>query len=185
MQIMPVRYAIACYRVSGDQMESVLVSACLLGTPVRYNGGDKRCDNEVLQRWFREGRPVPICPEVDGGLPIPRPPAEIDHAAGGLEVLAGAVKVIDSTGRDVSLQFVKGAEHALACAQSKNIRIAVLKEGSPSCGSSYTYDGTFTGRKVSLPGVTTALLQQAGIHVFSETQLEEADNLLSQLEALA
>jgi uncharacterized protein YbbK (DUF523 family) len=185
MRIIPVRYAIACYRVSGDQMESILISACLLGTPVRYNGGDKRCDHEILQRWFREGRLVPVCPEVDGGLPVPRLPAEIDQAAVGLDVLADAAKVIDSTGRDVSTYFVKGAEHVLACARSKNIRLAVLKEGSPSCGTGYTYDGTFTGRKVFRPGVTTALLQQSGIRVFSEAQLEEADNLLRQFEASA
>src|SRR5437588_1076912 len=121
-------------------MESVLVSACLLGEPVRYNGGDKRCDHEILQRWMREGRVVPVCPEVAGGLPVPRPPAEIAHGAGGLAVLTGTAKVIDGSGRDVSVHFLTGAEQALGCARTKGIRIAILKEGSPSCGTTFTYD---------------------------------------------
>ncbi len=164
-------------------MESVLVSACLLGESVRYNGGDKRCDHQVLHRWVCEGRAVPVCPEVAGGLPVPRPPAEIADAAGGLRVLASTAKVIDVTGRDVSLQFVKGAEQALARTHSSGLRVAILKEGSPSCGSSYTYDGTFSAAKVPTAGVTAALLRQAGLHVFSEAQLAEADRLLWQLEA--
>ena len=68
-------------------MEKVLVSACLLGEPVRYNGRDKRCEHDVLDRWLREGRVVAVCPEVAGGLPVPRPPAEIVNGAGGGKVL--------------------------------------------------------------------------------------------------
>ncbi|MGE0132942.1 MAG: DUF523 domain-containing protein [Blastocatellales bacterium] len=164
-------------------MESVLVSSCLLGEAVRYNGADKRCDHHVLQRWIREGRVTLVCPEVAGGLLIPRPPAEIADGAGGLKVLTGVAKVVDANGRKVSEHFVKGAEQALDLARSRNIRIAVLKEGSPSCGSSYTYDGSFSGTKTPHPGVTAALLRQAGIHVFSEAQLEEADSLLKRFEA--
>jgi uncharacterized protein YbbK (DUF523 family) len=164
-------------------MESILVSACLLGEKVRYNGGDKRSDHAILERWIREGRVVPVCPEVEGGLPVPRPPAEIAHGAGGLKVLNGAAKVLDGTGRDVTAHFVTGAVQALACARAKGIRIAILKEGSPSCGTGFTYDGTFTARRVPRPGVTAALLQQAGLHVFSETQLAEAERLLEQIEA--
>jgi uncharacterized protein YbbK (DUF523 family) len=164
-------------------MEYILVSSCLLGAFVRYNGGNKRCDHEIIQRWQYEGRLVSICPEVDGGLPVPRPPAEIAGGAGGFNVLETIAKVFDSTGHDVSLQFIEGAKHALVHAKTKNIRIAVLKEGSPSCGSSYTYDGTFSSIQVSQPGVTTALLRQAVIHVFSETQLEEADRLVKRFES--
>jgi uncharacterized protein YbbK (DUF523 family) len=164
-------------------MESVLISSCLLGEAVRYNGGDKRCDDDVLRRWIREGRVVPVCPEVAGGLPVPRPPAEIVQGAGGLKVLAGEARVVDANGRNVSAEFVKGAEQALARARSLNIRVAILKEGSPSCGTTYTYDGTFSATRVPSPGVTAAALQQAGIHVFSEAQLAEADALIRQLEA--
>ena len=164
-------------------MESVLVSACLLGEQVRYNGGDKRCGHPVLLRWLREGRVVSVCPEVAGGLPVPRPPAEIADGAGGMGVLQGAVRVKDATGFDVTGQFRQGAELALQSAQSRWIRVAVLKEGSPSCGSGHTYDGSFTGRQVPLPGVTAARLREAGVQVFSETQLEQADAILKRLEA--
>ena len=99
-------------------MESVLVSACLLGEAVRHNGADKRCDHEILQRWLAEGRVVPICPEIAGGLPVPRPPAEIARRAGGAGVLAGQVKVLDINGRDVTAPFVKGAKEALARARA-------------------------------------------------------------------
>jgi uncharacterized protein YbbK (DUF523 family) len=165
------------------RMESVLVSTCLLGEPVRYDGGHKRCDSQVLHRWLREGRVVPVCPEIAGGLPVPRLPAEISNGTGGQNVLTGAARVKDSNGCDVSMAFVKGAEYSLALARSKSIRIAVLKEGSPSCGTSYTYDGTFSRTKVSTPGVTAFLLRQAGIHVFSEAQFIEADELLKLLDA--
>lgn len=160
----------------------VLVSACLLGEAVRYNGGDKRCTHAVLQRWLAEGRVVPICPEVAGGLPVPRAPAEIAGGAGGAQVLAGSARVVDAQGRDVSLHFIGGATEALARAEAHGIRVAVLKEGSPSCGSSYSYDGSFTATRVPLPGVTSARLRQAGLRVFSEAQLAEADAALLQLE---
>lgn len=163
-------------------MESVLVSACLLGAAVRYNGGDKRSDNDILQRWMQEGRVVSVCPEVAGGLSVPRPPAEIVNGAGGEHVLAGNARVMANTNEDVTAEFVRGAEVAYQLAQSNRIRVAVLKEGSPSCGSSYTYDGTFTGARVTHPGVTTARLQEAGIHVFSEHQFAEADALLRQFD---
>lgn len=164
-------------------MEAILISACLLGQAVRYDGGDKRSDHDILQRWMQQGRVVSVCPEVVGGLSIPRPPAEIVNGAGGVQVLAGTARVLASTAQDVTAEFIKGAQTAAELARAHGIRIAVLKEGSPSCGSSYTYDGTFTGTRVAHPGVTTALLQQAGVHVFSEHQFAEADALLQQLEA--
>ena len=162
-------------------MESILVSACLLGEPVRYNGDHKRCDHPLLQRWLREGRVVAVCPEVAGGLPVPRPPAEIAGGAGGCAVLQEAARVLDATGRDVSASFREGAEQALRQARSRHIRIAVLKEGSPSCGTGYTYDGSFTGTRVSQPGVCSARLQEAGVRVFSENQLEDVDELLKNI----
>lgn len=163
-------------------MESVLVSSCLLGQAVRYDGSDKLCRHAVLQRWIDEGRVLAVCPEIAGGLPIPRPAAEIVGGVGGLEVLAGMAKVVDSAAQNVSMEFIKGAEYALARAKSKGIRIAVLKEGSPSCGSNYIYDGTFTANTIGGLGVTAALLEKAGIQVFSEAELEKADALLKQLE---
>lgn len=161
-----------------DNNRSVLVSACLLGELVRYDGGHKRCDHPILRRWCDEGRVVSFCPEVAGGLSVPRPPAEIKGAGGGLSVLAGYATVVDSTGRDVSMQFIAGAWLALKQARAMGIRVAVLKDGSPSCGSTFIYDGTFTGTKVSGLGVTAALLQHAGVHIFSEDQLSKADSVL-------
>lgn len=163
-------------------MQKILVSACLLGEPVRYNGGDKRVDHEILQRWVDDGRVVPVCPEIAGGLGVPRLPAEIVAGAGGGRVLAGEAKVIDSQGRDVSANFVSGAQVALASAHANGVRVAVLKEGSPSCGSAYIYDGTFTSARVANPGVTSAVLQQNGIRVFSELQLAEAEAFVRELE---
>ena len=162
-------------------MQFVLVSACLLGEPVRYDGGHKRSEHAILQRWLREGRVVAVCPEVAGGLPTPRPPAEISAGAGGARVLSGAAKVVDARGADWSAEFVRGAQYALARAEGLQIQVAVLKEGSPSCGSALSHDGSFTGRTVPRPGVTTALLRQTGIEVFSESQLEQADALLKRL----
>lgn len=166
-------------------MERVLVSACLLGHPVRYDAQGKRSDDSVLQRWIAEGRVVSVCPEVAGGLPVPRPPAEIMGGAGGAAVLAGVAHVVANDGSDVSAAFVAGATQALAVARTHNIRVAVLKEGSPSCGSGYTYDGSFTRTRVPHVGVATAALNAAGVRVFSETQWAEADRLVRVLEARA
>jgi uncharacterized protein YbbK (DUF523 family) len=163
-------------------VQSILVSSCLLGESVRHNGAHKRANSEILQRWLAEGRVLAVCPEVAGGMSIPRPAAEIEHGAGGAKVLVGIAKVIDNTGRDVSPEFVAGAEHALAKARERGVRIAVLKEGSPSCGTSFSYDGTFSGTKVPVRGVTAELLHQAGIAVFSEAQFTEADAFLAQME---
>jgi uncharacterized protein YbbK (DUF523 family) len=158
------------------------VSACLLGESVRYNAGHKLCGHPVLRRWIAEGRVVSVCPEVEGGLPVPRPAAEIASAGGGAGVLLGYAKVIDASGHNVSVHFVQGAEQALAHANNWNIRIAVLKEGSPSCGSGFIYDGSFSAKRVAGSGVTASLLRQHGICVFSEEELEKADNLMLSVE---
>ena len=163
-------------------MQMVIVSACLLGHRVRYDGTCAEVESHILRRWAAEGRVVVLCPEVAGGLPAPRPPAEISGGRGGSAVLDGSATVIDATGRDVTTSFVRGAEHVLAVAQARGARIAVLKDGSPSCGSTYTSDGSFTGRRVPVPGVTAARLRDAGIRVFSEAQLAEAAAYLAELK---
>jgi uncharacterized protein YbbK (DUF523 family) len=154
---------------------SVIVSACLLGAPVRYNGKDKKTNHPILQRWIEEGRVVSVCPEVMGGLGTPRPPAEIVHRDGIRRVYA-------NTGRDVTAEFERGAADALEQAIRHGARVAVLKEGSPSCGSTFVYDGTFTGAGIARSGLTTALLRERGIRVFSENELEAADAVLIELE---
>jgi uncharacterized protein YbbK (DUF523 family) len=166
-------------------MHHVLVSACLLGSPVRHDGAHKRAASAVLQRWLAEGRVVPVCPELAGGLAVPRAPAEIEGGAGGSAVLDGRTRVIDADGRDVSVAFVAGAEHALRQARQHGIRLAVLKEGSPSCGSSVVHGGRFDGTRIPGRGVAAALLAEGGIALFSEAQFDEADALLRRLEAAA
>ena len=156
-------------------MVKVLVSACLLGAPVRYNGKDKKSNHPVLARWLREGRVVSACPEVLGGLGTPRPPSEIVH-------LEGLRRVVANTGRDVTAAFERGAALALEQALADDVRVAVLKEGSPSCGSTWTYDGTFTGTRVPADGVATALLRRRGIQVFSEEELAAAAALVERLD---
>lgn len=163
-------------------MQYVLVSACLLGKPVRYDGRAAPAHHAVLSRWLASGRVVSVCPEVAGGLPIPRPPAEIEPGADAAAVLAGRARVTVASGGDATLPFVNGAHEALAAARKQGIRIAVLKEGSPSCGSGYVYDGSFSGVKQPGVGVTTQLLTGAGLRVFSEHQWQEAEACLARLE---
>jgi uncharacterized protein YbbK (DUF523 family) len=160
-------------------MEQILVSACLLGQPVRYDGRSKRRDDRLLLRWQAEGRLVACCPEIAGGLPVPRPPAEI--AAGGGP---GRRTIRTADGRDVTAFFIRGAQAALAVARRHGIRMAVLKDGSPSCGSGRICDGTFSGRSVPGAGVTTALLERHGIRVFAENEIDKAAAYLRNLEGV-
>ncbi|MER5427044.1 DUF523 domain-containing protein [Streptosporangium roseum] len=163
-------------------MERILVSACLMGRKVRYDGAAKTSGDALLATWREEGRLVPFCPEVEGGLPVPRPAAEIEGGAGGAAVLAGAARVLATDGSDVTREFLAGAHAALAAARSCGARVAILKEGSPSCGSLAVYDGTFRGRRLPGSGVTTALLELHGIAVFSEDRVADAGVRLRELE---
>ncbi|WP_282387027.1 MULTISPECIES: DUF523 domain-containing protein [unclassified Pseudomonas] len=161
-------------------MEKILVSRCLLGHRVRYDGGASG-PFDLLEQWIEEGRVVPLCPEVAGGLPTPRAAAEIPGGQGG-QVLDGIAAVITTDGEDVSAQFLEGARQALELVQKHGIRVAVLKANSPSCGNLLTYDGTFSGVRVSGEGVTAALLKRHGVRVFSELELAEAAVTLAALD---
>jgi uncharacterized protein YbbK (DUF523 family) len=162
-------------------MDKILVSRCLLGHRVRYDAGASGPFDQ-LQQWLDEGRIVPLCPEVAGGLPTPRAAAEIPGGQGA-QVLDGDAAVITSDGEDVTVQFLSGAYQALELVREHGIRIAVLKAGSPSCGNLLTYDGTFSGVKVPGEGVTAALLRRHGVRVFSELELAEAASALKALAA--
>ena len=153
-------------------IDKILVSACLLGDRVRYDGADNAVSSAWLRRWQDEGRLVTVCPEVSGGLPIPRPPAEIQQASGA-EVLDGQALILDIQGRDVSQEFILGAETALALALKYGCRYALLAARSPSCGSSQIYDGTFSGVLKPGDGTASALLKRNGIQVFNQDQIEE------------
>jgi uncharacterized protein YbbK (DUF523 family) len=119
---------------------------------------------------------------MSGGRGVPRAPAEI-IGTNGFSVLDGFAAVLDSEGNDVTLLTLEGARMALEQARSQGVKVAVLRDGSPSCGCSFIYNGTFRGiKKRGEPGVTAALLQRHGIAVFGEHQIEQADRRLRELE---
>ncbi|MDR2487667.1 MAG: DUF523 domain-containing protein [Clostridiales Family XIII bacterium] len=150
------------------EMKKILVSECLYGgRTVRYDGVDVPCEDPRFLHWKAEGRLVPICPEVFGGLPTPRPDSQ---RVGG--------KVMSSQGEDVTAPYEKGAKEALRLAQEHHVACAVMKLDSPSCGSRLVYDGTFSGTKVPGQGLATEYLRGAGIPVFGEDELDKAEALL-------
>lgn len=162
-------------------MQKLLVSACLLGHAVRYDGKGYAAQDGWLARWREEGRVVPLCPEVAGGLPVPRPPAEI-RDGDGAQVLDERARLFTREGADVTAHFLAGARAALDLVQNEGIRVAVLKARSPSCGSGRIYDGTFQKVLRDGDGVTAALLKANGVAVFDESQLELAAAHLARLE---
>jgi uncharacterized protein YbbK (DUF523 family) len=154
------------------QPELYLVSACLLGVACRFDGKSNQVPE--LYDMVTKGLAIPICPEVAGGLPTPRLPAEIEKADAGLDgdaVLEGRTRVVRSDGVDVTPQFTQGAEAALALARRLGIGRAILKADSPSCGAGRIHEGRFEGKLVPGDGVTTALLKRNGIQVTTEAAL--------------
>ena len=139
-----------------------LVSACLLGINCNFEG--KNWLNPKLFEEFAKGGLFPVCPEVLGGLPVPRVPAEI-VGGDGLDVLDGKAKVVNMQGVDVTSQFLKGACEVLRIAQSIGATEALLTEKSPSCGCGLIFDGTFSDKFIEGNGVTAALLKKNGIKV--------------------
>ncbi len=163
-------------------MSKLLVSACLLGDPVRYDGKSKAQHHAGLVDLVEQGRVIGFCPEVAGGLPIPRPAAEI-QAGDGAAVIAGIARVATGEGSDVTRYFLSGARQALALCQRHDIEVAVLTESSPSCGSDRIYDGSFSRNAIAGSGVTSALLGQNGIRVFSQLDLDQALACLASLDS--
>ena len=158
----------------------ILVSACLMGHAVRYDGRAKPLIHPAIESWREEGRLVTICPEMSSGMVVPRPPAEIAGGATGEDVLAGTARVMEISGGDVTDGFRRAAENALALAKETGCRYALLIDGSPSCGSGFIYDGTFSGGRHPGDGVTAALLKRAGIAVYSD---HEIDRLVERIAA--
>ncbi len=151
---------------------ALLISACLLGEPVRYDGASKGMHADWQQQLAACYTLLPFCPECAGGLPTPRPAAEI-HGGHGSHVLTGQATVRTASGEDVSAAFVRGARLALALAQQHGCTAAVLKANSPSCGNRHIYSGQFDGQLQTGAGVCAALLQQHGITVYNETELAQ------------
>jgi len=148
----------------------ILVSACLMGFKVRYNGSEKQAIEETLARWQQEGRLVIHCPELAAGLPVPRLPAEI-NGGNGMDVMQGAARIQESDGTDVTEHYQLAAWLALRAAQEAGCGAALLTDGSPTCGSSTIYDGSFRGQRQRGMGVAAALLAEHGVKVFSEQEL--------------
>ena len=138
----------------------ILVSACLLGTPCRYDGQSKA--DERIIKLMKEHTLVPACPEILGGLPTPRPPAERRGA-----------EVVTKDGTDVTEQYNRGAKEAVRLARLYGCRLAVLKAKSPSCGKGEIYDGSFENKLTSGDGTAAAALEKAGVTVVSEEEIEE------------
>lgn len=136
-------------------MEKVAVSACLLGYNCKYNGENNFCLKIInLEDKYEL---IPICPESFGGLRVPRVPSEIKEG-----------KVYSRTGNDVTDHFIKGANSAYEIIKENNIKYAILKSNSPSCGVGMIYDGTFSGNLIPGDGITSKLLKEKGIILFTE-----------------
>lgn len=148
-------------------MIKILVSECLYGENiVRYDGKEYALSDPRFIKWKKEGRLIKVCPEVLGGLPTPRPPGE-----------RLGDKVVNKDGTDVTKEYTDGAKIALKIAEDNDIKIALLKLNSPSCGSKLIYDGTFTGCKIKGQGITTELLRKAGIDVYGEDDLDIIEHI--------
>ena len=142
----------------------ILVSACLLGINCKYNGENNK--NENVINYLKDKQYIIACPEQLGGLSTPRNPSEIIN-------LDKDKLVKSNKGLDVTYNFIKGANECLAIANMYGCKEAILKEGSPSCGSNYIYDGTFSGKKILGQGITTSLLRKHGLTVISENDVNK------------
>ncbi len=155
--------------------QKILISACLLGEQVRYDGRSNLINSPLVNQLQSEGRLVPLCPELLGGLPVPRSHASIEQRF--------PIKVITTDQQDVTPEFVAGAEAALELAKKHQCVAALLKADSPSCGNNFISSTTFSGRASSGPGVAAQELIQGGIPVFNEHQIDKLEMLLLQRDA--
>lgn len=137
----------------------LLVSACLLGVPCRYDGGSQPLKG--LDALAERYEVIPVCPEQLGGLSTPRPPSERRGS-----------RVVTLDGADVTDAFRRGAEETVRLARRRGAKLALLKARSPSCGFGAIYDGRFTGRLVEGSGVAAEALARADIDIYSEAQLD-------------
>ena len=148
----------------------VVVSACLAGIACTHEAQPKT--REWAIKLVAEGRAVLVCPEVAGGLPIPRPAAEIS-GGDGADVIEGRARVLDENGRDVTDNYLAGARKASDAAKVAGARLAILKARSPSCGCAQIYDGSFAGRLKQGDGVTAAMLKRDGVEVVSDENVAD------------
>lgn len=145
-----------------------LVSACLMGERCKYSGGHNY--SPAVAQFLEDKAYILVCPEVLGGLATPRDPLEISGGTGEL-VLEGKAQVKSKTGQNETVAFIEGAEKVLEMALKNGCKNAILKENSPSCGSTAIYDGSFSNKKIKGSGVTTALLRKHHITVVNEASV--------------
>ncbi len=143
----------------------ILISACLKGFACRYNGDSFLLPE--LETVLSDCQVFPCCPELMGGLAIPRPPAEI-RGGDGRKVIAGEAKVVNQLGGECTGEFLKGAYATLKLCEEIKPEVVLFKAHSPSCGVGRIYDGSFRGRFISGDGVTTALLRETGVQICTE-----------------
>ncbi|OHX18133.1 DUF523 domain-containing protein [Chromobacterium sphagni] len=151
---------------------TLLVSACLLGQPVRYDAQSKPMPEQDWRLLRQQFDLIPACPECLGGLPTPRPAAEI-VGDNGAAVLRRQAQVKTAQGLDVSQAFVAGAKMALDIARQHGCHAALLKANSPSCGNRRIYDGEFSATLKDGKGVTASLLDLDGIMVWNEYEIQQ------------
>lgn len=149
------------------EKQAVLVSACLLGVNCRYNGSAGMLAE--LAEMMQCAQMIPVCPEILGGLPTPRPPAE-----------RVGEKVLSCEGGDVTQAYLRGAQETLKLAKLYGAKYAVLKERSPSCGAGEIYDGTFSHSRIPGDGVAAALLKAHGVQVYGESRVGELMKCLKE-----
>lgn len=152
-------------------MRKILISACLYGDVVRYDGKQILLEDPLLLKWKDEGRLIQFCPEVYGGLNVPRSDCQIVGD-----------RVFNRIGEDVTAAFQLGATEAVRLAKAHEVAFAIMKERSPSCGSSIIYDGSFSGLKISGQGLATQELRKAGVLVINEDELLIGEEWLKNLE---
>jgi len=152
-------------------MKKILISSCLLGENVKYDGGNNSItENKFLQFLKKYNFLIPICPEVDGGLSVPRSPVEIMNN-----------KAINAEGIDKTTEFINGAKRALEQAIQYDVKMAIMKSKSPSCGKGFIYDGSFTKTLIKEDGISVKLLKKYNIKIFTENELEKAFNFWKNL----
>lgn len=138
----------------------IMVSACLLGENCKYNGGNNL--SEKVMKVIEGHEVIPVCPEVMGGLPIPRVPSEIVNGV-----------VTSAEGRSVDMEFRKGAQMGLSLAKKNNVDLVILQSRSPSCGAKQIYDGTFSGNKIDGQGVFAKMLIENGFRIVDVEDLDD------------
>ena len=148
----------------------ILISACLVGQNVKYDGTNNSIlEDPLIKKLLNLDILIPICPETEGGLATPREPVEIKNN-----------KAIEKNGNDKTENFFYGADKACQLAIENGVKLAIMKTKSPSCGSDKIYDGNFNKTLVCGDGITVKALKKLGIKAFSEDDLDELKRVLSE-----